>query len=580
MQEANIVDITPFLAKHKLPLKYQYLSEQYFIPLAEDILSAKVKDQAMLVAVNGAQGSGKTTLADFLAMWVNSNTQFNSVALSIDDFYLSASERQKLASDVHPLFATRGVPGTHNTRLMQQTITDLLAGKCNVPLPQFSKQTDDPVPTSAWHKNQQPIDIIFFEGWCVASAAQQPYQLQQPINQLEQQEDQQGVWRRCVNSCLANEYQSVFSLIDYTVMLKAPSFESVFAWRLEQEQKLIAKNGVGKGTFTEPELARFIAHFERITRENLETVSQHTDALLTLDEQRDISSMRLLADEIAQPIIFTDLDGTLLDHDNYQCEVIKPFLAELSLHNIHVIFNTSKTFAEVTAIQKSLAHHQPFIVENGAAIYMPKGYFSVKPIGCDEHHDYWRYELTQSHQQLHLDLNHKAVQFSACYQFFSQMDTAQVSALTGLSIEQSKLALSRQYSDPIHFTGDAKQQSEFVELLESLEYQVLIGGRFIHATKGNNKGQAQHWLLNEFKKAFNNPFTVIALGDSHNDIAMLKAADIAILINNPGSKVQSDIKQKAWQISDKPAPEGWVQEVAALTVIKSHLAAKQEQSHG
>ncbi|MEM6509588.1 MAG: HAD hydrolase family protein, partial [Pseudomonadota bacterium] len=390
MQEANVVDITPFLAKHQLPLKYQYLSEQFFIPLAHDILSAKMTGQPMLVAINGCQGSGKTTLADFLVTWVNSNTEFNSVSLSIDDFYLSRDARNELAKDVHPLFASRGVPGTHDTQLMEQTLSALLEGKVEVPLPQFDKLTDDPVPKDQWPSNQKPIDILFFEGWCVASTPQQPYQLQTPVNELEQLEDADGIWRRCVNSCLANEYQNVFAMADYTIILKAPSFEDVYAWRLEQEHKLIAKKGQGQGTFDEVSLKRFISHFERITRENLATLAHSVDALLLLDTERDITKMELLADQIAQPLIFTDLDGTLLDHDSYECEVIKPFLAKLNDTGVNVIFNTSKTFAEVTDIQKGLDHHQPFIVENGAAVYIPKDYFKVKPIGCDEYKGYWR----------------------------------------------------------------------------------------------------------------------------------------------------------------------------------------------
>ena len=209
MQEANVVDITPFLAKHQLPLKYQYLSEQFFIPLAHDILSAKMTGQPMLVAINGCQGSGKTTLADFLVTWVNSNTEFNSVSLSIDDFYLSRDARNELAKDVHPLFASRGVPGTHDTQLMEQTLSALLAGKVDVPLPQFDKLTDDPVPKEQWPSSQKPIDIVFFEGWCVASTPQQPYQLQTPVNELEQQEDADGIWRRCVNSCLAENDENL-----------------------------------------------------------------------------------------------------------------------------------------------------------------------------------------------------------------------------------------------------------------------------------------------------------------------------------------------------------------------------------
>ena len=580
MQEANVVDITPFLAKHQLPLKYQYLSEQFFIPLAHDVLSAKMAGQPMLVAINGCQGSGKTTLADFLVTWVNSNTEFNSVSLSIDDFYLSHAARAELAEDVHPLFATRGVPGTHDIKLMEQTLSALMAGKKNVPLPQFDKLTDDPVAKEHWPTNQKPVDIIFFEGWCVASTAQQPYQLQTPINDLEQYEDADGVWRRCVNSCLANEYQNVFAMADYTIMLKAPSFEDVYAWRLEQEHKLIAKNGLGKGTFDEITLRRFISHFERITRENLATLAYDVDALLLLDSQRDITKMQLLADKISQPLIFTDLDGTLLDHDSYECDVIKPFLAELNDTGINVIFNTSKTFAEVIDIQAGLEHHQPFIVENGAAVYIPKNYFAVKPIGCDEYHGFWRYALTQSCDKLHDDLNQHASQFSHCVRLFSQFLAQEVAELTGLPLDKSELALQRQYSDPICFSGSDTQRQQFIDIMSSLDYEVLVGGRFIHITKGTNKGLAQKWLLNQFKKAYRNPFTVIALGDSQNDVAMLKAADTAVLIKNPGSQVQAHILQKAWQLSDKPAPEGWVQEVSALSIIKAHLAAKKEQSHG
>lgn len=580
MQEANIVDITPFLAKHQLPLKYQYLSEQFFIPLAEDILAAKPADSPMLVAVNGCQGSGKTTLADFLVTWLNTNTSYHCIAMSIDDFYLSRSKRQQLAKDVHPLFATRGVPGTHDTQLMYTTLNQLLGGETKVPLPAFDKQTDDPVPREHWHKNEQPVDIIIFEGWCVASASQQPYQLQAPINNLELQEDQEGVWRRCVNSCLANEYQQVFSLIDYTVMLKAPSFADVYAWRLEQEQKLIAKKGVGKGTFNESQLLRFISHFERITRENLATLADKADAVLNLDSQRDIVSMHLLADDIEQPIIFTDLDGTLLDHHNYQCDVVKPLLAQLSQAGTQVIFNTSKTFAEVTHVQQFLAHNQPFIVENGAAVYLPKYFFPLKPIGCDEYQGYWRYSFAPLNDVLHQDLADHAKDFAGHYQLFSQMSVSQVQRLTGLDEQQSILALTRQYSDPIHFTGDDDELQGFVSCLHALGYDVLIGGRFLHATKGNNKGRAQQWLVKQFEKHQKNPFTVIALGDSHNDIAMLEAADIAILILNPGSKVQHEIQHKAWQISDLPAPHGWIKEVSALSVIKARLAIQQEQNHG
>ncbi len=580
IQEANIVDITPFLAKHQLPLKYQYLSEQYFAPLAEDILRLKSTERPMLVAINGCQGSGKSTLADFLVTWFNCNTTFNSVAVSIDDFYHSRDHRLQLAKDVHPLFATRGVPGTHDTALMKHTFSELLQGKAGVSLPQFDKQTDDPIEKSLWPVTDQPIDIIIFEGWCVGSEAQQPYQLHQPVNELEEKEDSDGIWRRCVNSCLANEYQEVFAMIDYTVMLKAPSFADVYGWRLEQEQKLLNKKGAGKGTFDEQQLVRFISHFERITRENLIHLPDHADALLTLDKSRDIASMKLRADDTSMPLIFTDLDGTLLDHNDYHCDEIKPFLTELTSAGITVVFNTSKTFAEVNALQKSLGHNQPFIIENGAAVYIPKFYFDLKPIGCDELDEHWRYALSPSSKQLQHELQTHAHEFSAYYRLFSQLSVQEVSQITGLSVEQSELARIREYSDPLFWQGTEQQLLDFLEAIKPLGYEVLIGGRFIHLNRGTNKGIAQNWLLNQFKQHYRYSFTTIALGDSQNDMAMLDEADIAILINNPASKAKAKLAQKPWLLSEHPAPQGWIDEVSDLSVIKAQLACKQEQSHG
>ncbi|XQF94449.1 hypothetical protein ACOBV9_20470 (plasmid) [Pseudoalteromonas espejiana] len=120
------------------------------------------------------------------------------MALSIDDFYLSKEHRKGLAKDVHPLFATRGVPGTHDVGLMNTTISRLLAKEVGVPLPKFNKHQDDCAPEQTWECNEQPIDIIILEGWCVGSEPQPLFSLSEPINALELKNDKEGVWRRWV----------------------------------------------------------------------------------------------------------------------------------------------------------------------------------------------------------------------------------------------------------------------------------------------------------------------------------------------------------------------------------------------
>ncbi|MBH0051804.1 HAD-IIB family hydrolase [Pseudoalteromonas sp. SWYJZ19] len=581
MSEANIVDITPFLAKHQLPLKYQYLSEQYFVPLAHDILESKKTNTPIFVAINGCQGSGKTTLADFLVTWFSKNTPLNSVALSIDDFYLAKQARTELAKDVHPLFTTRGVPGTHDVALMNSTITNLLAGEVNVPLPRFNKHEDDCVPAIDWLTNEKPVDIVILEGWCVGSEPQPLFSLSEPLNELEQQFDKEGVWRRCINSCLANEYKAVFNLIDYTVMLKAPSFSDVFTWRQEQEQKLIAKKGEGSGTMTNEQLVYFISHFERITRENLNTLSAKANALIELDSNRDISGMHLTSDDTLQPIIFTDLDGTLLDHADYNTNNISELLQQLQNAHIPVVFNTSKTFCEVIELKNDLNIQQPFIVENGAAVFIPEDYFELKPIGCKKVGAYWCYAMAKPLSSLLKDLNTLKADYKAHYKLFSDLSSEQISELTGLDDAQARRAQTRDYSDPLYWYGNDELLTAFVNDVEALGYDIKIGGRFIHIAKNTDKSAAQQWLVKQFTHHFRKPLTVIALGDSDNDKQMLEHANIAIIIANPASKKPVKLSHNKARYSQSPAPLGWIEEITSLPCISSILSISEEQtSHG
>ncbi|GAA66548.1 HAD-IIB family hydrolase [Pseudoalteromonas sp. BSi20429] len=581
MSEANIVDITPFLAKHQLPLKYQYLSEQYFVPLAHDILESKKTNTPIFVAINGCQGSGKTTLADFLVTWFSKNTPLYSVALSIDDFYLAKQARSELAKDVHPLFTTRGVPGTHDVALMNSTITNLLAGEVNVPLPRFNKHEDDCVPASDWLTNEKSVDIVILEGWCVGSEPQPLFSLSEPLNELEQQFDKEGVWRRCVNSCLANEYKAVFNLIDYTVMLKAPSFSDVFTWRQEQEQKLIAKKGEGSGTMTNEQLVYFISHFERITRENLNTLSAKANALIELDSNRDISGMHLTSDDTLQPIIFTDLDGTLLDHADYNTNNISELLQQLQNAHIPVVFNTSKTFCEVIELKNDLNIQQPFIVENGAAVFIPEDYFELKPIGCKKIGAYWCYAMAKPLSSLLDDLNTLKADYKAHYKLFSDLSSEQISELTGLDDAQARRAQTRDYSDPLYWYGNDELLTAFVNDVEALGYDIKIGGRFIHIAKNTDKSAAQQWLVKQFTHHFRKPLTVIALGDSDNDKQMLEHANIAIIIANPASKKPVKLSHNKARYSQSPAPLGWIEEITSLPCISSILSISEEQtSHG
>lgn len=239
----------------------------------------------LVVGVCGSQGSGKSTVCKTLT------TRFSQAGLqvanlSIDDLYLPLAERVTLAKHVHPLLRTRGVPGTHDTKLGVHTLHALAHGG-RVPLPRFDKASDDRRPKAEWDSIEGPAQLVLFEGWCVGTRPQTLQALDQPVNALEANEDVGGRWRRYVNDALGGEYQGLFAKIDLLVLLAAPSFDVVLKWRTQQEQELRAQ-ATGSGVMTDAELARFIQHYERITRHALIEMPARADLVVRLAPDRTV----------------------------------------------------------------------------------------------------------------------------------------------------------------------------------------------------------------------------------------------------------------------------------------------------
>lgn len=280
-----------FIAKEKLPSTYLETVEQWFLPLAEQILhKVSRSNQALLVGVSGCQGSGKSTLAALLVMLLKELMGLNCINLSIDDFYLTYAERQILARTVHPLLATRGVPGTHDIELAISTINKLRASG-HVNIPRFNKAIDDRLPAADWQRKQAPVDVIVLEGWCLAVPAQSEQELLPALNVLEQQEDPTGIWRNHVNEQIRTVYTPFYNMIDYLIMLKAPDFAKVFEWRQNQENKLAALQTAGQKNrvMNKEQLIRFIHHYERVTRHGLKILPQRADVVFELTDAQTIN---------------------------------------------------------------------------------------------------------------------------------------------------------------------------------------------------------------------------------------------------------------------------------------------------
>lgn len=273
------------LAKERLPADYADTVRDVLQPLASVLAARSDGQPGLLVGINGAQGSGKTTMTRVLALLLREVHGKNVVMLSLDDFYLTRAERRSLASQVHPLLATRGVPGTHDVALMGRTL-DTLAGAGPVPLPVFDKSTDDRAPAEAWPVHHGPADIILFEGWCVGLDAQAQEELERPVNNLEAREDRDGRWRLYVNQQLDRYYRPISDRLNLLIMLRVPSFHCVLEWRWLQEQKM------ERPMMDREAVQRFIQHFERLTRHALKSLPAKADLLLSLDVDHRISDVQ------------------------------------------------------------------------------------------------------------------------------------------------------------------------------------------------------------------------------------------------------------------------------------------------
>ena len=293
--------ITQLIKQHALPAQFSLWVDQYFRPLAQDISRRQQKkpSQAYVLGIQGTQGSGKSTAAEFLKCLLEEEHQLSCAVLSIDDFYLTLKERIELANSIHPLLKTRGVPGTHDVPLAMAVIGALKNQKAHesTRIPRFNKANDDRQDAELWDEISGKVDVIIFEGWCVGLPPQDPQALITPCNDLEKNEDPNLLWRSYVNNQLAEGYQTLFSLLDDLLVLQAPSFDVVYEWRLLQEQKLInslqAQGNVHEGsrTLSNAEVKRFISHYQRLTEHALTCLPSRASWVLYQNSQHEFIKM-------------------------------------------------------------------------------------------------------------------------------------------------------------------------------------------------------------------------------------------------------------------------------------------------
>ncbi|WP_292486017.1 mannosyl-3-phosphoglycerate phosphatase [Methanohalobium sp.] len=256
-------------------------------------------------------------------------------------------------------------------------------------------------------------------------------------------------------------------------------------------------------------------------------------------------------------VVFTDLDGTLIDHNTYSYEPAKPALELLEKHNIPLVICTSKTRAEIEVYVKKLNSPHPFISENGGAIFIPKGYFDVDYDYTMTYKNYNIIELGTEYTILRQVLEDIKSSVDVEIIGFGDLDNEDVSKDTGLDIKSARLAKMREYDEAFKVKGEYEDvANRIIEIIKSHGLNYTRGGRYWHLIGNNDKGKSVETLSNIYRKQFGNLQTV-GLGDSLNDYPMLKSVDIPYLVQKSGGIHDDSITDSRINRIEGIGPKGW-----------------------
>lgn len=252
----------------------------------------KKKGSTLFLGFSGGQGSGKTTVTRILKIILKKFFKRRIHVSSIDDFYKTLEDRNKMSNEIHPLFKTRGVPGTHDINLVKKFFNFIKRKKFKkIKLPRFEKAGDDRVKKKYWFSINKKPEIVILEGWCVGAKPQSNSLIRKPINILEKHEDRDLIWRKHVNEKLKKEYRKLFAMIDYFIFIKIPNFNMVFKWRFLQENKLKKKSHLKKKVMSHNEIKRFVMFYQRITLQMMKDLSKSASIVIFLKKNHKIIKM-------------------------------------------------------------------------------------------------------------------------------------------------------------------------------------------------------------------------------------------------------------------------------------------------
>jgi mannosyl-3-phosphoglycerate phosphatase len=269
-----------------------------------------------------------------------------------------------------------------------------------------------------------------------------------------------------------------------------------------------------------------------------------------------------LIDSNRATVIFTDLDGSLIDHFSYSSEVAAPVVEKLLKKGIPLIFCSSKTRAEQEVYRRLLEVKDPFIAENGGAIFIPEGYFSFNYEYKRSVDGYRVIELALPYGDVRRRIEDIREKCGIEMLGYGDMSDQEVAKITGLNLTEARLAKKREYQETLNLTGSESDINKALREIKEAGLSYSRGGRFYGVMHGSDKGRAVEILSNLFRKKLGNIRT-LGIGDNYNDVPMLAKVDQPVLVQKPDG-VWADIDLPNIYKAEGIGPQGWVKAVAGL----------------
>jgi len=267
--------------------------KSFLIPLCFWISKKANQKRPYIVGLAGGQGTGKTTTSSLLQIILTKYFEMKVFKISIDDFYKTRKERIILSKKVHPMLSTRGVPGTHDIKMMLNFFKKVKSKKFKTfKLPTFNKAIDDRFNKKYWYDLKEKPDVIIFEGWCVGAKSEGNNSLRKTINSMEKTKDQKQIWRKYVNQQLKSKYKNLYSQLNCLIFLKAKNFSILQKWRLKQERKLKikSKNKLKTKIMNKEDVLNFMQTYQRITQNMFKNTSKYASVIFNLSSNHQIKS--------------------------------------------------------------------------------------------------------------------------------------------------------------------------------------------------------------------------------------------------------------------------------------------------